>query len=55
MPYFFDPDYDVIIECLHTCKEQKAKYPPIKYGDHINNMYQATFSGNKEKKSEIVI
>ena len=41
---FFDPDDDVMIECLPSChsSDNPAKYPPIKAGDHILGKISAT-------------
>lgn len=43
IPFFFDPNFDLLVECIETCKNEKVLYPPIKFGEHISNMYNATF------------
>jgi isopenicillin N synthase-like dioxygenase len=37
IPFFFDPDFDAVISCLPTCEsdDNPARYPPIRYLDHI--------------------
>jgi isopenicillin N synthase-like dioxygenase len=36
IPFFCDPDHDMIIECLPSCRsvDSPAKYPPIRFGDY---------------------
>lgn len=35
--FFFDANYDAVIECIPTCEspEQPAKYPPVIAGEHL--------------------
>jgi isopenicillin N synthase-like dioxygenase len=42
--YFFDLDHHAVIEALPTCvsAQQPAKYPPIKAGEHLIEMYRKT-------------
>jgi isopenicillin N synthase-like dioxygenase len=37
MPFFFDGDYDAVIECLPTCvsEERPARYAPVRAEDHL--------------------
>lgn len=49
IPFFFDPNYDVVVECLETCKKDKVLYPPIKFGDHMQNMYDVTYGVQKSQ------
>lgn len=37
IPFFFDPDLDAEVSCLPTCQsaENPARFPPIRYLDHI--------------------
>ena len=37
--YFFDGDWDSVVECLATCcsEEHPAKYPPVRALDHLMN------------------
>jgi isopenicillin N synthase-like dioxygenase len=50
VPFFFDPDYDAVIECLPTCQGpgNPAKYAPIKGGEHLLSMLNATFKYEKK-------
>jgi isopenicillin N synthase-like dioxygenase len=45
IPFFFDPDYDAVIECLPSCQGpgNPPKYPPITGGAHLLGMLNATF------------
>eukprot|EP01090_Pellita_catalonica_P004718 TRINITY_DN14509_c0_g1_i1.p1 TRINITY_DN14509_c0_g1~~TRINITY_DN14509_c0_g1_i1.p1 ORF type:complete len:357 (-),score=55.92 TRINITY_DN14509_c0_g1_i1:98-1168(-) len=43
--FFFEPDYDTNVECIPTCLKpgEKPKYPPVKFGEHLDKMYAATY------------
>ena len=41
--FFFDPAYPTIVEVLpQFCKDKPAQYPPIKFLDHLLEMYEKT-------------
>jgi len=41
--FFFEPNFDTVVECLPgCCREVAAKYPPVMYGDHILGKYKQT-------------
>jgi isopenicillin N synthase-like dioxygenase len=43
VPFFFEPDFDAVVECLEVCRgEDGPKYPPITAGRHLLNMYEKT-------------
>eukprot|EP00804_Cyclotella_cryptica_P026131 CCRYP_013027-RA/>CCRYP_013027-RA protein AED:0.40 eAED:0.40 QI:0/-1/0/1/-1/1/1/0/339 len=43
VPFFFEPDFDALVECLEMCRgEEGSKYPPITAGRHLLNMYEKT-------------
>jgi len=43
-PFFFDPSFDAIVDCIESCKVNgKALFEPIKFGDHLKNMYESTY------------
>lgn len=44
--FFYNGHHDHLVECLPTCiqPEGAAKYPAISIGDHIREMYAATYS-----------
>lgn len=46
IPFFFDPHYHALVECLPTCQsaEQPTKYAPITAGAHIMEMYRKTYA-----------
>jgi len=49
-PFFFDPNFDATIECIESCKgETGPKYPTIKFGDHLEDMYHSTFNVTKSQ------
>ncbi len=37
VPFFYEPNYDAVIECLETCvsKERPARHPSVTYGDFL--------------------
>eukprot|EP01112_Ceratiomyxa_fruticulosa_P017382 TRINITY_DN5403_c0_g1_i1.p1 TRINITY_DN5403_c0_g1~~TRINITY_DN5403_c0_g1_i1.p1 ORF type:complete len:345 (-),score=52.02 TRINITY_DN5403_c0_g1_i1:148-1182(-) len=45
VPFFFDPNFDLVIECLESCKSEDRPplFPPILFGDHLEKMYSTTF------------
>eukprot|EP00884_Botryococcus_braunii_P005263 jgi/Botrbrau1/14738/Bobra.0108s0082.1 len=53
IPFFFEPNYDVVVECLPTCSDDKnpPKYPPITVGEHIHNKYNQTHNAYKEMQT----
>ncbi|KAL7527770.1 hypothetical protein ACHAWF_002304 [Thalassiosira exigua] len=46
VPFFFDPNFDALVECLESCCSDKnpPKYPPITAGQHLLNMYGKTYA-----------
>lgn len=46
VPFFFDPNMDVTIDCLATCKSANAasKYPPVRYGDYLLSRLDAHYA-----------
>lgn len=43
VPFFFEPDFDALVECLDVCRgEDGPKYPPITAGQHLMSMYAQT-------------
>ena len=44
IPFFFDPQFDAIVECLESCLEtdEVAKYPVITSGEHLLSKYHET-------------
>ncbi|MBL8705529.1 MAG: isopenicillin N synthase family oxygenase [Rhodospirillales bacterium] len=45
IPFFFDPDFDAVIECLPSCQGpgNPPKHAPITGGEHLLSMLKATF------------
>ena len=37
MVYFHSPNHDAIIDCLPSCRHEKAKYPPVTFAQHYLN------------------
>ena len=49
VPFFFDPNMDVAIECLETCRSEDnpPKYPPVRYGDYLLSRLDAHYAYRK--------
>lgn len=49
IPFFFDPNMDVTIECLETCQsaDTPPKYPPVQYGDYLLSRLNAHYAYRK--------
>ncbi len=46
LPFFFDPNYDTVVECLDSCRDvaHPSKYPPVKAGEYLLERFDATYS-----------
>ncbi|KAL7531777.1 hypothetical protein ACHAXR_005118 [Thalassiosira sp. AJA248-18] len=58
IPFFFEPNFDALVECLESCCSEgnPPKYPPVTAGQHLLNMYEKTYTDFDhlgEKKSEV--
>ena len=45
IPFFYDPSFDTVVECLATCcddQDNPPKYAPITSGQHLLDKYLAT-------------
>lgn len=49
VPFFFDPNMNVTIECLETCTRAgiPPKYPPVRYGDYLLSRLNAHYAYRK--------
>ena len=53
VPFFFEPDFDAVVECLDVCLGKDApKYPPVTAGQHLLNMYEKTHADFDHAKSK---
>jgi isopenicillin N synthase-like dioxygenase len=45
IPFFFDPNYDAVIECVPSCMPMSGtpKYSPIKAGDYLTMRFATAF------------
>lgn len=42
-PFFFEPNFDTVVECLSVCcVDVQSKYPPTTSGQHLLEMYAKT-------------
>lgn len=41
--FFHQPNYDALVECIPTCREGAAKYPPVESGDYLRMRVTQTF------------
>ena len=46
LPFFFDPNWDAVIECLASCQdaEHPPQYAPVQAGPYLLSRLQATFN-----------
>lgn len=44
IPFFFDPMFETVVECLDTCTDESnpPKYPPTTAGEHLVSKYEGT-------------
>ncbi|BFI32240.1 protein MpDOXC23 [Marchantia polymorpha subsp. ruderalis] len=51
--YFYDPDYDTVIECLPTCHSEEfpPNYPPITMGDYFKMKFTSRAQGSSNMNS----
>uniref|UniRef100_A0A7I4CR67 Fe2OG dioxygenase domain-containing protein n=1 Tax=Physcomitrium patens TaxID=3218 RepID=A0A7I4CR67_PHYPA len=47
IPFFFEPNFDCLVECLPTCcsEDNPPRYPPLTVGEHLVNKYKETHKG----------
>ena len=52
VPFFFDPNMNVPIECLETCRsaENPPKYPPVLYGDYLLSRLDAHYAYRRQDR-----
>jgi len=45
MPFFFEPNFDALIttQAQFIDEHRPAQFTPIKFGDHLQNMYNHTY------------
>jgi isopenicillin N synthase-like dioxygenase len=55
IPFFFEPNYDTVVECLPTCcsEDNPPKYPPTTSGEHLLSKYQATHKGFDSHRKDL--
>eukprot|EP00877_Chromochloris_zofingiensis_P004722 jgi/Chrzof1/14250/Cz08g31020.t1 len=52
IPFFFEPNFDAVVECLPQCCSDKcpAQYPPITAGQYLLDKYAVTHANYKGTK-----
>ena len=50
VPFFFDPNYHVQVQCISTCQGpgHPAKYDPITWGEYLKQKFDATYAYRKK-------
>lgn len=50
IPFFFDPTYHTVVECLPSCQseEKPARYEPITWGDYLKRRFDETYAYRKK-------
>lgn len=43
MPYFFDPDFETVVECIDSCAgpDNPPRYPATSWGEYLNERFNA--------------
>ena len=51
IPFFYEPNFDTVVECLETCIDQgeKPKYESTTAGEHLLSMYNQTHADFQSK------
>ena len=41
IPFFANPDYDAVVECVSSCAsaDRPARYPPLHVGSYVYNRF----------------
>ena len=49
LPLFYEPNFDCVVECLPTCRDEAtaARYPPVTAGEYLLGRYAATHDAYK--------
>ena len=42
IPFFYEPNFDTVVECIETCVGSGAQFPPILSGQYLINKYKDT-------------
>lgn len=52
IPYFFEPNFDCLVECLPSCcsPSNPPRYEPVTVGDYLLGRYEETHEGFKKLK-----
>ncbi len=49
IPFFFDPTYHTVVECIESCQsaQHPARYAPITWGDYLKRRFDETYAYRK--------
>eukprot|EP00475_Leptophrys_vorax_P010389 TRINITY_DN16991_c0_g4_i1.p1 TRINITY_DN16991_c0_g4~~TRINITY_DN16991_c0_g4_i1.p1 ORF type:complete len:270 (-),score=64.55 TRINITY_DN16991_c0_g4_i1:68-877(-) len=52
MPFFFEPNFDTIVDCISTCcsPENPPKFTPVKSGDYLMDKYKQTYVNDTDRQ-----
>jgi isopenicillin N synthase-like dioxygenase len=52
IPFFFDPTYHTLVECIPGCNRdgEAPKYPPITWGDYLKQRFDSTYEYRKKRQ-----
>lgn len=50
IPFFFDPTYQTVVECIPSCRSatKPALYEPITWGDYLKRRFDSTYAYRKK-------
>lgn len=51
IPFFFDPTYHTVVECISSCRSEQrpAKYAPTTWGDYLKRRFDETYAYRKKR------
>lgn len=52
IPFFFDPTYHTLVECIPGCNRdgEAPKYDPITWGEYLKQRFDSTYDYRKQKR-----
>ena len=54
IPFFFDPTYQTVVECIPSCRSatKPALYEPITWGDYLKRRFDSTYAYRKKDPAQ---
>jgi isopenicillin N synthase-like dioxygenase len=54
LAYFFDPEFDTVVECLPTCEgpDNPPRYPRTTWGDYLTERFDANHAYRRARAAQ---